>query len=162
MLKSKGVMGSIFWGCITMMIKQSRSVHETEQFAREIGEKAVPSQIYCLKGELGSGKTAFARGFARGLGIDGDITSPTFGIINEYYGTINLYHFDVYRINSLNEMEDTGYEEYFYSDGVCLIEWADMIKELIPSDAIWVHITKIPENDDFREIRLYHSREVLL
>ncbi len=136
-----------------MRIINTNSVLETEKLGYEIGKAAKPSQVYCLCGDLGTGKTAFVRGVARGLGISDDVTSPTFGIINEYYGDINLYHFDVYRITSVSEMEDTGYEEYFYGDGVCLIEWAGMIKELIPDNAVWITISKdFSKGEDYREI----------
>ena len=125
------------------MTYESFSCEETENLAAELAKKAQCGALFCLTGDLGAGKTAFARGFARGLGISDDVTSPTFAIINVYQsGRLPLYHFDVYRIKSPAEMEDTGYEEYFYGDGVSLVEWADMIKELIPDNAIWVRINK--------------------
>lgn len=140
-----------------MEVKDFFSEEETKQFAYEIAKTAKASQIYCLRGELGTGKTVFAKGFAEGLGIEIEITSPTFGIINEYYGNLNFYHFDVYRINSVNEMEDTGYEEYFYGDGVCLVEWADIITDIIPDDAIWISIYKdAAKGENYRKIEVKH------
>jgi tRNA threonylcarbamoyladenosine biosynthesis protein TsaE len=138
-----------------MMIKETYSESETRAFARIVAEKAAAGSVYCLCGGLGAGKTAFTKGFAEGLNISDDVTSPTFGIINEYYGKLNLYHFDVYRINTLEEMEDTGYEDYFYGDGVCLIEWADMIKSLIPASAVWITI-----KNDFDKGEYYRRIEI--
>lgn len=138
-----------------MIIKETFSETETKQFAFEIAASAKPSSVYCLCGNLGAGKTIFTKGFAEGLGITENVTSPTFGIINEYYGKLNLYHFDVYRISSLDEMEDTGYEDYFYGDGVCLVEWADLVADLIPSDAVWITISKdIEKGADYRKIEV--------
>ncbi|MCL2397661.1 MAG: tRNA (adenosine(37)-N6)-threonylcarbamoyltransferase complex ATPase subunit type 1 TsaE [Defluviitaleaceae bacterium] len=135
------------------MIFESFSQADTEAFGRQIGLKATAGRVYCLIGQLGAGKTAFARGFARGLGITADITSPTFSIINEYTGQLPLYHFDVYRIKHVSEMEDTGYEEYFYGNGVTLVEWADMVEELWPPDAVIVRIERDSTNGEgFRRI----------
>ncbi|MCL2753413.1 MAG: tRNA (adenosine(37)-N6)-threonylcarbamoyltransferase complex ATPase subunit type 1 TsaE [Defluviitaleaceae bacterium] len=129
------------------MIFDSFSQKDTEEFAAELGKKAVTGDFFALIGSLGAGKTAFARGFARGMGIDAHITSPTFTIVNEYRGALlPLYHFDVYRIANADEMYDTGYEEYFYAGGVCLVEWADMIEEILPPNAIIVRIEQISEN----------------
>ncbi len=136
-------------------VYKSSSAFETMKIAEEIGKDAQKNQIYCLSGELGAGKTAFTQGFAKGLGISTPITSPTFTIINEYLeGRLPLYHFDTYRISSPEEMEDCGYEEYFYSgDGVCVIEWAELISDIIPPDAVWIRIEKVMEQgEDFRNI----------
>lgn len=124
------------------MIKETYSQEETEDFGREIGTKAKAGDIYCLSGDLGVGKTVFTRGFARGLGIDDDITSPTFTLINEYYGRFPLYHFDVYRVGDTEEMEYIGCDDYFFGEGVCLIEWAEMIEDMIPENAVWIKIEK--------------------
>jgi len=91
----------------------------------------------------------FTKGFAKGLDITEHVTSPTFTIINEYEGRLPLYHFDVYRISCEEEMEDTGYEDYFYGEGVCLVEWAELVKDLIPADAIWITVEKDYTKDDF-------------
>jgi len=125
-----------------MTIFESFSQTDTEECGRKMAQAARAGEVYALIGELAAGKTAFARGFARGLGIDADITSPTFGIVNEYSGILPLYHFDVYRIRHIQEMEDTGYEEYFWGNGVSLVEWADIIEELLPEGAVFVRFER--------------------
>ena len=136
------------------MTIESFSPQQTESIGFELGQKAKAGDIYCLSGDLGVGKTVFTRGFAKGLGVEEEyITSPTFTIINEYKGRLNLYHFDVYRIGSIEEMDDTGYEEYFFGDGVCLIEWAELIEEIIPPEAVWINIEKdLDKGFDYRRI----------
>jgi len=137
------------------MIFESFSQDNTEEFGCKMGLAAAAGEVYCLIGDLGAGKTAFARGFARGLGVEDDITSPTFAIVNEYRqsGRLALFHFDVYRINDVAEMEDTGYEDYFYGNGVTLVEWADMVEELWPPGAVVVRIERDDiGGDDFRRI----------
>ena len=118
--------------------------------------KADSGDVFCLSGDLGVGKTVFTRGFAKGLAVEDEyITSPTFTIINEYEGRLNLYHFDVYRIGSIEEMDDTGYEEYFFGDGVCLVEWAELVEEIIPENAVWIKIEKDYNKDfDYRKITI--------
>ncbi len=119
------------------------SEQETEEVGQALAKAANPGDIFCLEGDLGVGKTVFTRGFARGLGVTTPyITSPTFTIIHEYEGRLPLYHFDVYRVGSLEEMDDTGYEEYFFGQGVCLVEWATLVKALIPPSARWITIEK--------------------
>jgi len=138
-----------------MIIYESFSQKSTEEYGREMARAAMAGQIYALIGDLAAGKTAFARGFARGLGIEADITSPTFGIVNEYRGRLPLYHFDVYSIKHIQEMEDTGYEEYFWGDGVSLVEWADIIEQILPTDVIYVNFerdTSLGEN--YRRIKV--------
>ena len=101
------------------------------------------------------GKTVFTKGFAKGLEVTEYVTSPTFAIVNEYEGRLPLYHYDVYRISCEEEMEDTGYEDYFYGEGVCLVEWAELVKDLIPQDAIWITVEKdYSKDDDYRLITL--------
>ena len=135
------------------MTFESNSQTETEDFAAGLAAVAKTGEVYCLIGDLGAGKTAFARGFARGLGINTHITSPTFAIVNEYKGRLPLYHFDVYRINNPAEMEDTGYEDYFYGDGVALVEWADLIQDLWPEGAAIVRLSRDEaRGDNFRRI----------
>lgn len=124
------------------MIKEVYDEKETKALGYNLGLNAKSGQIYCLKGDLGVGKTVFTKGFAEGLGITDYITSPTFTIVNEYKGRLPFYHFDVYRIGDPDEMYDIGYEEYFYGDGVCLIEWAELIEELLPDDVCWIIIEK--------------------
>ncbi len=135
------------------MIYEVFSHSETEKFAEELAEKSKKGEIYCLIGDLGAGKTVFSKGFAKGLGITADITSPTFAILNIYNSEITLYHFDVYRINHISEMEDTGYEEFFYGEGICLIEWADLVENIIPKNSTWINIQKdYTKADDYRKI----------
>ena len=134
---------------------ESNSYEETQKFAEEFSKTLEAGDVLCMYGDLGVGKTAFVQGLAKGLGIDEPITSPTFTIVNEYSGRLPLYHFDVYRISCEEEMEDTGYEEYFYGEGVCLVEWAELVKELIPADAVWITIEKdYTKDDDYRRITI--------
>jgi tRNA threonylcarbamoyladenosine biosynthesis protein TsaE len=116
---------------------------ETKAFARSLAASACPGGIYCLTGTLGAGKTVFAKGFAEGLGICGDsVTSPTFTLMNVYNGErFVLYHFDVYRLSCADEFISAGCEEYLYNGGICLIEWADLIRETIPETAVWIDLT---------------------
>jgi len=136
------------------MIYETTGTEMTQTLGISMGKKAKAGEVYCLRGDLGVGKTAFSKGFAKGLGITETVTSPTFTIINEYdEGRLPLYHFDVYRISSLEEMDDTGCEEYFYGQGVCLVEWAEMVAELIPSDACWITIEKdLEKGTEYRKI----------
>ena len=115
------------------MIIETNSAEETFALGKALGEKASPGQIYTLDGDLGTGKTVFTQGVAAGLGITEAISSPTFTIIQEYdTGRLPLYHFDVYRIGDIEEMEEIGYDDYFFGEGICLIEWADLIREILP------------------------------
>lgn len=138
------------------MIIETSSEKETFDIGERLGKKALSGSIYCLDGDLGAGKTVFAKGFARGLGIDEPVTSPTFTIVQEYSGgRLKLYHFDVYRIADPDEMEMIGYEEYFYGDGVCLVEWSELIDELIPDEAVRINISREPlKGDDFRLLEI--------
>lgn len=138
------------------MIIESYSPEETMALGKKMGMEAKAGSIYCLSGDLGVGKTVFTKGFAEGLGVsDKYITSPTFTIINEYQGRLKLYHFDVYRISAIEEMDDTGYEEYFFGNGVCLVEWAELVKEVIPKEAVWITVEKNLEKGlDYRKISL--------
>ena len=136
------------------MVKETFSPEETFEFGKELGKQAQAGTVICLDGELGVGKTVFTQGFAAGLGIEEPVNSPTFTILQIYEeGRLPLYHFDVYRIEEPEEMDEIGYEDYFYGDGVCLIEWASMISELIPETAIQVTIKKDLEHGfDYRTI----------
>ena len=136
------------------MIYETMSPKETFELGKKIGLEAKAGEIICLDGDLGVGKTVFTQGFAKGLGIDEAVNSPTFTIIQEYdEGRLPLYHFDVYRIGDPEEMYEIGYEDYFYGQGVCLIEWAKLIEELIPDEAKIVLIEKDLENGhDYRKI----------
>ena len=135
-------------------IIETNSAKETYELAAKIAEGAGAGDIYLLNGDLGTGKTVFAQGFARGLGIDDYVNSPTFTIMKGYDGgRLPLYHFDVYRIGSPEEMYDLDYEEYLYGEGVCLIEWAELIEELLPKDVVNITIEKNIENGfDYRRV----------
>ena len=135
---------------------ETYSPADTQALGEKLGQEAKAGQVYCQNGDLGVGKTVFTKGFAKGLGIEEHITSPTFTIINEYEGRLPLYHFDVYRIADEDEMEYTGYEDYFYGQGVCLVEWAELVKGLIPEDAIWITVEKdyTQDNEDYRCITI--------
>ena len=126
----------------------------TFEFAKKIGQNLKRGDVLCLDGDLGVGKTVFTKGVAAGLGIKDDVSSPTFTLIQENYGgRLPLYHFDVYRIDGPWDMDDLGYEEYFYGEGVCLVEWGSMIKELFPENTIYVRIEKdLEKGFDYRKI----------
>ncbi|MGX8773487.1 MAG: tRNA (adenosine(37)-N6)-threonylcarbamoyltransferase complex ATPase subunit type 1 TsaE [Bacillota bacterium] len=127
---------------------------ETEKLGEAIGRAAVPGMVIALIGDLGTGKTTLTKSIARGLGVTETVTSPTFNIIREYRsGRMPLYHFDVYRIGDPDEMFELGYEEYFYGDGVCVVEWADIIEELLPEDAVIIHIDR-GDSEEEREYRI--------
>ena len=136
------------------MIYETNSEKKTFELGKNLGEQAKAGQIFCLNGDLGVGKTVFTQGFAKGLGIEENVNSPTFTIIQVYEeGRIPLYHFDVYRIGDPEEMYEIGYEEYFFGEGVCLIEWSKLIDELIPEEAINIEIDKNLEKGlDYRKI----------
>ena len=143
------------------MVYETFSRDDTFELGRKIGSVVKPGDIICLDGNLGVGKTVFAQGVAAGLMIDEDICSPTFTLIQEYTtGRIPLYHFDVYRISGPWDMEDIGYEDYFYGEGVCLVEWGSMIKNLFPPDTVFITIEKNPEKGfDYRKITV--SKEII-
>ncbi len=126
----------------------SVSADQTWEIARFMGGKLRKGDVLALSGELGSGKTCFTGGLARGLGIDEKyrITSPTFTLINEYQGRFKLYHFDVYRLNGYSEFEDLGYEEYFCSNGIVVIEWAEKIVKILPANTFFISFEYIDEN----------------
>ncbi|MCL2371954.1 MAG: tRNA (adenosine(37)-N6)-threonylcarbamoyltransferase complex ATPase subunit type 1 TsaE [Defluviitaleaceae bacterium] len=137
------------------MTIQSFSPEDTEQLGFMVGKEARPGDVFCLSGGLGAGKTVFTRGLARALGYDGHVTSPTFSLMNEYEGVaLKLYHFDLYRLETEEDMESIGYEDYFFGDGVCLVEWPERAGDLIPVDAIWLKIDTnlTQDNYDYREI----------
>ena len=125
------------------MVYETKRPEETYELGRQLGEKAEPGTIYCLEGDLGVGKTVFTQGFAKGLGVHETVNSPTFTILQQYEdGRMPLYHFDVYRIGDVEEMDEIGYEDCFYGEGVCLIEWPSLIREFLPTKAVWILIEK--------------------
>lgn len=129
---------------------------DTFLLGRKTGEKIKPGTVISLVGDLGVGKTVFAQGLAKGLGIEEPVVSPTFTIFHIYEGgRLTLSHFDVYRIADIGEMDEIGYEDYFYGNGVCLVEWADLIEELLPEDTCRVTIEKDPQKGfAYRKITL--------
>lgn len=132
---------------------------ETERIGEAIGRAAKPGMIIALIGDLGTGKTTLTKSIARGLGVTETVTSPTFNIIREYRsGRIPLYHFDVYRIADPEEMYELGYEEYFYGDGICVVEWADIIEELLPEEAAIIRIERGASEEE-REYRITCDHE---
>ena len=138
------------------MMIETNSAEETFALGKKLGELAQPGQIYTLVGDLGVGKTVFTQGLANGLGITEPISSPTFTIIQEYEeGRLPFYHFDVYRIGDIEEMEEIGYDDYFFGQGVCMIEWANLIEELLPKNIIQVVIEKdLDKGFDYRRITI--------
>ena len=136
------------------MIKETFSEIDTRAFGEMLGRKAVPGTVYTLTGDLGVGKTVFTQGFAKGLGVTEHVNSPTFTIVQEYEdGRLPFYHFDVYRIGDIEEMDEIGYEDYFYGEGVCLIEWAELIEELLPKKRTEIQIEKdLEKGFDYRKI----------
>lgn len=138
------------------MVIETFSPAETKRAGYEIGCRVKPGSIYALYGDLGVGKTVFTKGLAEGLGIKEDVNSPTFTILQIYEdGRIPLYHFDVYRIGDPEEMEEIGYEDYFFGQGVCLVEWANLIEELMPKETVSITIEKNPEKGfEYRKITI--------
>lgn len=141
------------------MITETHNSKETYKLGFNMGKSAKAGDVYCLDGDLGVGKTVFTQGFAKGLGINEPINSPTFTIVQEYHeGRLPLYHFDVYRIGDITEMDEIGYEEYFYSEGVCLIEWGNLISEIMPENATYITISKdLSKGFDYRRIEVKNS-----
>ena len=136
-------------------IVQSYREIDTYQLGVKLGKQAKPGDILCLTGDLGTGKTALAKGIAAGLDIGEDIVSPTFTILHEYSGRFPLYHFDVYRLEDGESLWDIGFDEYLDRGGVCLIEWADQISEYIPKEAQWLPIEKdLSRGTEYRKITI--------
>lgn len=137
-----------------MEIYETGSADETFELGKQIGRRAKPGQVFTLIGDLGVGKTVFTQGVAKGLGITEPISSPTFTIVQIYEeGRLPFYHFDVYRIGDVEEMEEIGYEDYFYGDGICLIEWANLIEEILPKEYTTITIEKnLEKGFDYRKI----------
>ena len=136
------------------MVYETWKPEDTYELGRKMGQEAVPGQIVCLNGDLGVGKTVFTQGFAQGLGIDEPVNSPTFTIVQQYdEGRLPLYHFDVYRIGDISEMDEIGYEDCFFGEGVTLIEWPQLIEEILPEHVTRVLIEKdLEKGFDYRRI----------
>lgn len=136
------------------MLTETYSPKETYELGRKIGEQAERGAVFALSGDLGAGKTVFTKGLASGLGVTEHVSSPTFTILQVYEGgRYPFYHFDVYRIGDISEMDEIGYEDCFYGDGVCLVEWADLVKELLPEHYTQITIgTDVEKGFDYRRI----------
>lgn len=139
-----------------IQIIESFSPEETLELGRKMGREAQPGDVYTLIGDLGVGKTVFTQGIAEGLEIDESICSPTFTIVQVYEeGRMPFYHFDVYRIGDIEEMDEIGYEDYFYGEGLCMIEWANLIEEIIPTHHKEITIEKdLEKGFDYRKITI--------
>lgn len=143
------------------MIIETNSEQETFELGRRIGEEAAPGSIYALVGDLGVGKTVFTKGVAFGMEITEPVNSPTFTIVQVYdSGRLPFYHFDVYRIGDISEMEEIGYEDYFYGEGVCFVEWAGLVEEIMPKEAVWITISKdLEKGFDYRRITIETDKD---
>ena len=138
----------------------TQSVEETIIYGEKLGALVNSGDVICLTGNLGTGKTHFVKGFAKGLKIEDSITSPTFTIVNEYQGRLKLNHFDVYRVSDPEEIENIGFDEYIFSSAVSIIEWANLIEELIPEESLRINIIKVPKKgDNYREIEVTYTGE---
>lgn len=139
-----------------MEVIESYSAKETYELGERLGKEAIPGRVFSLIGDLGVGKTVFTQGFASGLGISEPVNSPTFTILQVYdEGKMPFYHFDVYRIADVEEMDEIGYEDYFYGEGVCLIEWANLIDEIMPENYTQITIEKdLEKGFDYRKITI--------
>ena len=137
-------------------VYETCSAAETHALGKKIGETAKPGDVYTLVGDLGVGKTVFTQGIADGLGITEPVSSPTFTIVQVYEeGRMPFYHFDVYRIGDIEEMDEIGYEDYFYGEGLCMIEWANLIEEILPDKRYDVTIEKdLEKGFDYRKITI--------
>lgn len=136
------------------MIIETRSAEETFRFGKELGQMASPGQVFTLTGDLGVGKTVFTQGFASGLGVEEAVSSPTFTIVQVYEsGRLPFYHFDVYRIGDVEEMDEVGFDDYVLGEGVSLIEWANLIEEILPIHRTEIKIEKdLEQGFDYRKI----------
>ena len=141
------------------MVLETRSPEETYNVGKKLGEYAIPGQVFTLTGDLGVGKTVFTQGLAKGLGIEEPVNSPTFTIVQVYEeGRLPFYHFDVYRIGDVEEMEEVGFEDYIMGDGVSLIEWANLIEEILPEKRTDILIEKdLEQGFDYRKITISES-----
>ncbi len=138
----------------------SNSYEQTRDIACEFAKILSPGDVVTLDGDLGAGKTAFTGGLAKGLGIDTHVTSPTFTIVNEYRGgSLPLFHFDVYRLDSMDDLYDIGWEDYLSQSGICVVEWADIVRDELSLPYYEIRITKTPENEDARQISIEYKGE---
>lgn len=136
----------------------SHNTQETEQFGEEVAKSLRGGDVLAITGSLGMGKTAFTRGLARGLGCRGRVTSPTFTIVNEYDGKTPLFHFDMYRLGSSDELFDIGWDDYLARGGVCAVEWSERVSDALPDDTIYVDIARGEEDENMRTITVTGGR----
>lgn len=136
----------------------SHSTQETEQFGEEVAKSLRGGDVLAFTGSLGMGKTAFTRGLACGLGCRGRVTSPTFTIVNEYDGKTPLFHFDMYRLGSSDELFDIGWDDYLARGGVCAVEWSERVSDALPDDTIYVDIARGEEDENTRTITVTGGR----
>ena len=136
----------------------SHSTQETEAIGEELAQKLRGGDVLAFTGSLGMGKTAFTRGLARGLGCRGRVTSPTFTIVNEYEGRTPLFHFDMYRLGSSDELFDIGWDDYLARGGICVVEWSERVSDALPEDTIFVDIARTDEHEDWRTITVTGGR----
>lgn len=138
------------------MVIETRSEKETFELGKSLGQEAQCGQVFTLVGDLGVGKTVFTKGLAKGLEIEEQISSPTFTIVQVYEdGRLPFYHFDVYRIGDISEMDEIGFEDYIYGEGVSLIEWANLIEEILPEQYTEIRIEKdLEQGFDYRRITI--------
>ena len=139
---------------MTVLEYLSHSEEETESIGERLGASLSPGTVVAYQGGLGMGKTAFTRGLARGLGCRGRVTSPTFNIVNEYEGRIPLFHFDMYRLPDSDALFDIGWEDYLDRNGVCAVEWSELVADALPEDTVYVTITRHPDHEDWRIITI--------
>ncbi|QUH24889.1 tRNA (adenosine(37)-N6)-threonylcarbamoyltransferase complex ATPase subunit type 1 TsaE [Serpentinicella alkaliphila] len=140
-----------------MLSKNINNLEETQKLAYKLGKLVKSGDVICLIGDLGAGKTTFTQSLAKGMEVNDYVTSPTFTIVQEYEGRLPLYHFDVYRISDASEMYDIGFDEYVYGQGVCVIEWAHLIKNVLPKNYLWIELTHVEE--DKRKIHLEYTND---
>lgn len=136
------------------------NIEETEKIAKAFSETLRSGEILCLQGDLGAGKTTFTQFLCHALKVEDYVTSPTFNIMNNYEGVLPIYHFDVYRISEPDEMYEIGFEEYLYGKGLCIVEWANLVAELIPESAVWMTI--LLNLDGTRNIKIEGSEPFIL
>ena len=141
-------------------VYSSNSYEETRKIACEFAKNLKPGTVLTLDGDLGAGKTAFTGGLAMGLGIETYVTSPTFTIVNEYRGgSVPLFHFDVYRLESMDDLYDIGWEDYVSQGGICVVEWADIVRDELELPYYEIRITKLSDNEDSRQISIEYKGE---
>ena len=136
----------------------SHSAQETESIGESLAQELRAGDVLAFTGSLGMGKTAFTRGLARGLGCRGRVTSPTFTIVNEYEGKTPLFHFDMYRLGSSDELFDIGWDDYLARGGVCAVEWSERVSDALPGDTIFVDIARGEESENTRIITVTGGR----